>query len=319
MTAKVAAHRLRILRDRARQLRVVQSRRKDESKSNEVLGCIAPISQSGLMHMDQVRLFVLSGLLAVSSFAARATAVPLRIMAIGDSITHGVDGGSPTLDATKGGYRTFLAQKLNDANIDHVWLGEYSDGPPIARYHEGWNGETIREIDTERVDPAFNYVSGSLPDVVLLMIGINDAVHPEWGDEYTTRENMLPNLHALIYHIFHRAPEARIVISTITPLSFQNQVIDDARDAYNNGMPDLVNELQGDGINIGLVNAGGRVPRNLILDGVHPGDAGYRLIADGFYEAFMLPQTPEPTLVLPMTAIAFFLRRLSRRSIRGAV
>jgi lysophospholipase L1-like esterase len=245
--------------------------------------------------------------------SAAVMAAPMRIMAIGDSITHGVDGASATFDASAGGYRAVLAEKLNAAHIDHVWLGTQSDGPAIARYHEGWNGETIREIDTVHLDPAFAALS-SPPDVVLLMIGTNDSWHPEWGDELTTRENMLPNLRNLLIRIHGKAPEARIVLSTITPMGFRDPVIDAAREVYNNGMPDLVGELQGMNYNIGLVNAGGRVPPELLPDAVHPSTAGYQLIGEGFFDAFMMPSAPEPTLLcLPMLLSSISVVRPPRR------
>jgi lysophospholipase L1-like esterase len=233
-------------------------------------------------------------------------------MAIGDSITHGVDGASPNSDASAGGYRAYLSQKLSGANIEYEWLGRGADGPPIARYHEGWNGETIREIDTVHLDPAFAALT-SPPDIVLLMIGTNDSWHPEWGqDPLTTRENMLPNLRNLLIRIHGKAPAARIVLSTNTPMGFRDPTIDAARDVYNNGMPDLVSELQGMNYNIGLVNAGGRVPPELLPDAVHPSVAGYQLIADGFYDAFMLPGTPEPVTCLPIGVWAVTILRARR-------
>jgi hypothetical protein len=44
---------------------------------------------------------------------------------------------------------------------------------------------------------------------------------------------------------------------------------------------------------------------------VHPNDEGYQLIAQGFYEAFALPSTPEPACLscLAIIALASVRRR----------
>jgi lysophospholipase L1-like esterase len=246
---------------------------------------------------------------AVSCLTVTVRAAPLRLMAIGDSITHGVDGASPTFDATAGGYRPFLADRFTGGNIE--WLGRVADGPANARFHEGWSGKTIRYIDNVVIDPAFDALGTVQPDVVLLMIGTNDSWHPEWAaDPLTTRERMLINLRALLLHINARAPESRIVVSTITPMGFRDPVIDEARDVYNNGLPLLLQDLQGEGINCGLVNAGGRVPPELLPDLIHPSAPGYKMIADGFYDAFVLPATPEPAAAawLLLSCIPIFSR-----------
>jgi hypothetical protein len=73
---------------------------------------------------------------------------------------------------------------------------------------------------------------------------------------------MLPNLRHLLFHIHTCAPAARIALSTISPLGIPNDLIDNAREAYNHGLPAIVDELQGDDFQIGLVNAGGRVTRD---------------------------------------------------------
>src|SRR4051812_36220188 len=69
----------------------------------------------------------------------------VKIMALGDSITRGV------YSSDNGGYRSYLSESLNQDGFAHQWVGRASDGPPIAKYSEGWPGETIRLTDTQNI------------------------------------------------------------------------------------------------------------------------------------------------------------------------
>ena len=129
------------------------------------------------MRSARIRTLTLLLLLLALAFASAATAAPdrppqqykPRVMALGDSITW---GWNPVdFNGTMGGYRTVLASYLRD-RVD--WIGRLQNGPPNARSHEGWSGYQIRRL----LDLELSNAMTQQPDIILLMIGTNDAWHP---------------------------------------------------------------------------------------------------------------------------------------------
>lgn len=93
-------------------------------------------------------------LLVVPS-SARATGTPLRIMTLGDSLTigHGSADGN--------GYRTELGAKLTTAGQLYTFTNS-------GAAHNGWTVQDLRAgID--------GWMAADTPDVVLLMVGVNNA------------------------------------------------------------------------------------------------------------------------------------------------
>lgn len=196
-----------------------------------------------------------------------------RIMPMGDSLTVGWNPLDPLI--AQGGYRAVLNDYLNN-RVD--WVGRQQHGPPEARNHEGWGGYQIRRYQ----DLALAGAMAQQPDIVLLMLGTNDAWHPGEYDALSTRENMVPNLVTFLDKLYSYQPDVKVILSTLPDIHYDGS---DAIRAYNAAMPGIVAQMTTSGRQIHLVDAFSRVTLDdtwTDTDGIHPNALGYRHIADAF-------------------------------------
>ncbi|MEZ5266319.1 MAG: GDSL-type esterase/lipase family protein [Acidimicrobiales bacterium] len=184
--------------------------------------------------------------------ATTAVAEPIRIMPLGDSITEGGDPTQPTTSPQS--YRGYLYTMLTDAGFTVDFVGS-NDRPAIAGDdpdNEGHGGFTIGPDESELCDgcgPANldsgleGWLQAGNPDIVLLMIGVNDLLPGETRP--TVPEEAGEKLTALVGRIRTLAPEAVVVVASYPPISF---LVDPALDnsAACTALNDAAAEL-GDG------------------------------------------------------------------------
>ena len=107
---------------------------------------------------------ILSSILCLTSFLFASAAEPVRIMAVGDSITQ---GGKTFVT-----YRLPLDQKLRAAGANYVFVGsQQSEGTGGPLWHEGYGGknaEFLAGIMPQRLRQA-------KPDIILLHCGHNHS------------------------------------------------------------------------------------------------------------------------------------------------
>ena len=157
-------------------------------------------------------------------------------------------------------------------------VGSLQSGiPTMDRNHEGHGGYAINDITSS----VATWLQGSIPDVILLLIGINDL-----GGGATPSE-ALNRLSQLLDTIHAERPSARLVLATHPPVMPVSGVNPQDVVAYNAGMPALVNLRAGLGWNIelldvytlaGLSTASGSP--DISPDGFHYTLTGYSKIAN---------------------------------------
>ena len=107
---------------------------------------------------------LLSSLLYLSSFIFASSAEPVRILAVGDSITQ---GGKTFVT-----YRLPLDQKLRAAGLNYEFVGsQQSEGPHGPLWHEGYGGknaEFLAGLMPQKLRQA-------RPDIILLHCGHNHS------------------------------------------------------------------------------------------------------------------------------------------------
>ena len=196
-----------------------------------------------------------SGLFLMTVIAGAQS--PLRIACVGDSITYG--------------------DKLSDrdtqsypAVLERLSAGRYLVG------NFGVNGATAVEGIPFRAWSATQACRDALafaPDIVVLMLGINDLFYPEWHARYPA------DLRALVTR-FQTLPSApRIFLCTLTPIAPAerqapaNQAI---RDTMNPAIRAVAAET-----GVGIIDISAVYPNRLELlpDGLHPSPEGAALIA----------------------------------------
>ncbi|MDE5583563.1 MAG: hypothetical protein K2J08_07655 [Ruminococcus sp.] len=235
----------------------------------------------------------------------------LKIMPIGDSITHGYQ--------SSGGYRKFLSYFLNtedfliEHNISVDFVGPNSDYPetfkwinkeevPYDSNHCGFSGYAIQYMEGTETRQGIletlqdgNMLETYDPDIVLLQIGTNDILS-NYNDGITDR------LENLINYISDNTDEnTKIFVSSIpdidavqvfdwfwsygdlkynsTPEEF-DEIIQEYVNEYNESIPVLVKKLQDEGKNVRFADVGGSLEKEYSLkDGVHPNENGYMQMA----------------------------------------
>lgn len=234
----------------------------------------------------------------------------LKIMPIGDSITHGYQ--------SSGGYRKYFYHFLaDDYDIDMV--GPNSDYPDTFTWlkeevtydtdHCGYSGYAIQYMDETETRQGIletlqegNYLQTYDPDIIMLQIGTNDILSA-YNDGITDRLENLIN-----YISDNTRDDTVIFVSTIphidaievydwcwaygdvkfsnTPEDF-NEIINGYVDKYNESIPVLVDKLQDEGKNVEFADVyNTKQSEDLMIietddyleDGVHPNEKCYAKI-----------------------------------------
>jgi len=208
---------------------------------------------------------------------------PCKILPLGDSITWGVG------DEPNGGYRGPLFALAIASGKKITFTGSLSNGPALVagqlfpqknEGHMGWGISTVTPysggaagIATVIPFPAFADSSGGLPNVILMMIGTNDATE-------STAAAMTERLGALVDKITSGAPDALLVMAKITPLAWANAAIT----SYNDAIDGLVVERAAPGKHVLVADMNtGFTPTMMGQDGIHPNASGYQFMAAEWY------------------------------------
>lgn len=182
------------------------------------------------MHMNWLIRFgiVLSALLL--PFGCPGAGTPVRIQCVGDSITAGYTD-NPTWNVPfQFGYRSGLYTRLTNAGFAFQFVGASA---------EPWNGvfgvprntpsPDLRTVNQDHhrgygawgTSAILNNIGGWLgadnPDVILLMIGIND----------NGSSQARTNLNSIVQSIVNAKPNAAVIVAQITPkATFSQSIVD---------------------------------------------------------------------------------------------
>lgn len=216
-----------------------------------------------------------------------------KIMPFGDSITDGYNPDTP------GGYRVELFRRAHSAgkNITFVgsgWNGpDTVDGAPFPHNHEGHSGWTIDPAGGRSgISTLLKNDGGSqsvmvkyTPDIVLLMIGTNDAI------DNHDMANAPKRLGNLVDTIYSQLPDVLILVAQPIPGRDDASKGDDpglsARiKTYNDAIPAVVKTRADAGKHILVVDMYTPfAPKaSLLEDQWHPNLQGYVVLGSEWYK-----------------------------------
>ncbi len=212
-------------------------------------------------------------------------ASPLKIMANGDSITD--DG------ILNGAWRKFLQPLLETNGFPFTFVGRQTSfaEPGFTKIqHEGYSGAVIAGpgyFGAHQYSAANNYLqyidpqafTNAIPDVMLIMIGVNDIGHLRNPFFVATND-----MARLLNIIFSNAPNATVVLTKVTreelysaygPTAGMNIPI------YNAALQGVVNQRRALGQKVYLADMYSVVdyPSMFIADDLHPNATGFQHIA----------------------------------------
>lgn len=199
---------------------------------------------------------------------AAEAAAPVRILALGDSLTDGW--------IVPGGYRWPLEERLSLAGYSHEWVGLHSDARGLR--HDGRPGATIDDVRLWGPSIA----NQTRADVVLLLVGSNDAI--------ARRQGASARLAQLLDDFRTYAPGTLVLVGTPPPL---------ADPAWDAGLAPVRRNLRCQVVKrrgwVGYVDVGGALTARDLSDGVHPDVGGHAKIAKRWAEALLLRNTANTT------------------------
>ncbi len=219
--------------------------------------------------------------------AAVETALPVKIMPFGDSITSSV--------AAQASYRYWLYHSLVDASVKFSFIGtqtlnyggapKYSDFDP---HHEGHSGYATYNF----LDPADpNYIDkiltpSNIPDMVLIHLGTVDFVHDY---HYEVIDAAIANLGTLIDHFRAKNPKIIILLAQIIPCRGYDGCFN--IDDLNAKIPALASQkniLFSPVMAVDLYTGFNAYAGYDTYDGVHPNESGEKKMAARWFRAIQL-------------------------------
>jgi lysophospholipase L1-like esterase len=219
-----------------------------------------------------LRAGVAGALAGAAAAVAAEAAEPMRVMALGDSLTLG--SGS----THRGGYRAEFWQRLRSEGYEIDMVGGKADGPDtIDDRHQGYPGSRLFELSAVAVEKVRHYQ----PDVVLLLAGSDECGAPDFS-----ARSFAANLEVLIDRVQSAKRGVRLLVSTLPPNRFgRNQ---ERKLQANELLKRVVRERAGRGEPVRLVDSFSALdPDRDMLDAHHPNDAGYEKIGDAFADALL--------------------------------
>ncbi|WP_158265147.1 SGNH/GDSL hydrolase family protein [Blastopirellula marina] len=216
------------------------------------------------------------------SFGQQAAGDTIRVMPLGDSITHASDPG----------YRGFLFHKLKAAGYAVDFVGTMKDQPANGGDpdHEGHGGFSIgpgpskADAWSNGRGNLFTLTAGFMqeqPDVILVLLGVNDYFNV--GDlqpNYVPDQQGPARLANFVAEIHRHRPETKVLVSTLLPVKFDANFAQKFNDRLPAALADHKNVTVVD-----LNRAVGFVDGDWQADGLHLSESGNKKLADAWFHA----------------------------------
>jgi lysophospholipase L1-like esterase len=216
---------------------------------------------------------------------------PVKILCLGDSITNGAGAHA------QGGYRGPLQRMLTQAGLQYDFVGRYETPGIPDPNHEGNGGMRLVRMLRENEAVAKQALDANPnPDIILLLIGINDLIVNR-----NTPQATLDRMALLLDELKQYAPNARIIVGNLIPNAADDPVRDPAgydpaktyvnsEDKvleFNRGLPDVIESKKAQGIKVEWVDLHRAMTRYDLSDGIHPNKIGYDKMASVWFKAVM--------------------------------
>ena len=205
----------------------------------------------------------------------------VRIMPLGDSTTYDdtyADKNNPRPADKRSAYRNYLWYMLEDTGYAADFVGSQVAGtaitPPFDPENEGHPGWTSYQI----AEHTYEYMSNSMPDVVLLHIGTNDRT--------TTDPH---GVELILNNIDRYERDSHHPIKVFVALIIDRKAHDDRIATFNQRLHEMLLQRINNGDDIVIVDMyhdAGLTTKDY-TDNTHPNNDGYYKMAKVWYNAII--------------------------------
>jgi len=210
------------------------------------------------------------------------------ILSIGDSITQG--SGIP------GGYRRHIYDILSADGYNIKSVGSKMSNcykPCVGckceeiKRHDGHGGKQIAYI-SDNIEAWIRKYSDK-PDVILLLIGTNDFGYYGIPNEFP---DVIKRWDELIYKLTDLLPDAHIIASNLIKRTVKDYE-DSIQIHFNPYVEDIVKKHAIEGNKVSFIDLRSMLSLEHLADSVHPNEAGYLLMGQGWAKAIQDVFSPQ--------------------------
>ena len=235
---------------------------------------IKPANFDRLINKIKIQFFSLF-FFTMTMFPFCIFAQQIRIMPLGNSITHGEHGSNPI-----GGFRDDLADLLLGEGISFDLVGTLNDGTDYYPKHEGHPGKTADYLAAN----VNTWLNATLPDIVLLHIGTNDI------NSYYANTDIRDEIENILENVWSFNSNIPILLSSVIPR-------DDNLNSTNTNLCRLIQQLAVDKLAEGKLiryvgqnevwTANPNWRYDYLYDAFHPDNDGYYVMAETYFNVLM--------------------------------
>ena len=215
-----------------------------------------------------------------------------KIMPLGDSITWDWYYGDSRPSSYLHSYRNHLWYLLQDGGYDVDFVGTRTNGQAITPVfdgnNEGYTGYTISQIK----GLIYDRLQKTAPDIILLHIGTNDSMY---SSPSTAANSSLTALLDEIdrYETNYDHP-VTVILARIIPLPKAGSWVA----SFNDYLDSMAATRIANGDNLVIINMErSDIP---LIDGIHPTDAGYKIMAGVWYNALKETIKDDTSVLIPV-------------------
>ncbi|CAJ0551515.1 Ff.00g114450.m01.CDS01 [Fusarium sp. VM40] len=195
--------------------------------------------------------------------------ISLRLMPLGGSVTYGVGSSDGN------GYRKFLQDMLLAQGYQVRFVGSRKSGSMKNNDNEGWRGYRLDQVASK----ARNSVATLGPNVFTINAGSNDCLQDYELDTFRIR------MGDTLDYLWQESPRSTIILSTL--LVNANKQVNSRVVRVNSQIRESVQLKAAEEKRIVLADMYSAQGPELsdLVDGTHPNDAGYRKMAEIWFNA----------------------------------
>ena len=201
-----------------------------------------------------------------------------KIMPLGDSTAWDWYYNDSRTDAERSGYRNYLWYQLQDGGYSVDFVGSRSNGGTVQPSYDGDNEGYTGWTSYQMANKVYSFLDKNTPDIILLHIGTNDVANYP-GASVEGVEHILDEIDRFERN---RGVKIKVILARIISYLKDPAWVS----AFNNNLGEMVQNRNDTDIYIVDMEHGAGIDysRDMMPDGIHPNNSGYKKMAKVWFD-----------------------------------